>query len=57
MCLLQAEEKSKPLVSIVESAVARHDGGKQNALVLGSGGGLVSFMLTRTFPKVRRTLP
>jgi hypothetical protein len=37
-------------VSIVESTVVGSRG-KQSALVLGSGAGLTSFMLTRTFQK------
>lgn len=47
-----AEKQGESLVAFVESMVAKQAMGTSNALLLGSGCGLTSFLLTRTFEKI-----
>ncbi len=46
------EKNGVALVNFVEAMVAKQNVNKGNALVLGCGGGLSSFILTKTFQKV-----
>lgn len=50
---VQMEKNGLPLVNFLEATVAKHNGSKGSALVLGCGSGLSSFLLTKTFEKVQ----